>query len=350
LHSALSLADGTALGKHVTDDVFEFLTAQLREPSTHWNMGTFGAIAEFMRVRDEPVELKSSGESASAVTSRGAISLRRDPEMRLVAYESTTRESWSHGVALCLSAQRSRMSGRKVLSELGADVEAPRREDRNGILFDLGLDVPQVDVCVRTSDPEVIAKLREGSGRPAFSHDSPAMGAILAASPHRVFMTKLGRVEVYQSIPAANGRSPDGPHTHVLPKLLQHKRTHAATEPIPEGLVPCGHFHPSHPVKDEFGQFRPFDFASHAAFQTMLNAFGNPHSNALKRQVRAEIAAAKEPSEIAPQTDRFARTTIRVALRQLAAESEKLPVISAWRAAYDRAAEAAEETGDPYEH
>lgn len=329
---------------------FSFLVDQLGKPSTHWNMGTFGAIAEFMRHAEEPVDLENRGETISAVTGRGGLRVRRDAEMRLVAYESSTRESWSHGVALCLSAERSGMSRRKVLTELAADAESLRQDDRKGVVFDLGLDVPQVDVCVRSSDPDLIAKLREGVGRPVFAHDNPAMSAILAASPHRVFITRLGRVEVYQGIPAANGKSPDGPHTHVLPKLLQHKRTHAATEPIPEGLVPCAHLHPSHPVKDGSGTFRPFDPASHAAFQAMLNSFGNPHLNALKQQVRAAIEGSQDPLAFAPQGDRFARATIRVALRQLAATDDRLPALPAWRAAYDRAMDAGEEAGDPYEH
>ena len=84
------------------------------------------------------------------------------------------------------------------------------------------------------------------------------MRIILAASPHRVFVSRIGRAEVYQPIPSANGKSPDGPHTHVLPKLLQHRRTHAATEPVPDGFVPCAHLYPRHPLKDAFGREKTF--------------------------------------------------------------------------------------------
>ncbi len=47
----------------------------------------------------------------------------------------------------------------------------------------------------------------------------PAMAMILAANPHRVFLSRLGRIEVYQPIPPPSGKSPQGPHTHVLPQL-----------------------------------------------------------------------------------------------------------------------------------
>ena len=81
-----------------------------------------------------------------------------------------------------------------------------------------------------------------------------AMGIILATNPHRVFLSRLGRVEVFQPIPPPDGKSPDGPHTHVLPGLLRHRRTHPATEPIPDGLVPCAHVYPPHPAKDGMGR------------------------------------------------------------------------------------------------
>jgi hypothetical protein len=328
-------------------DAVRLVRSQMLDPATHWNMGTFGAIAEFMRNPSEPFRLEDTEEAIAVVTDRGGISVRSRPDMRLIACESTTRESWSHGVALCLPAQGSGMTRHKVFTELGADSGSLRQEDRDAVLFDLGLDVQQVDVCVRTSDKALIAKLREGVGRAVFAHDNPAMGAILAASPHRVFLTGLGRIEVYQAIPVANGKSPDGPHTHVLPKLLQHKRTHAATEPIPEGWVPCAQFHPSHPVKDGSGALRPFHAESHAAFEAMLHAFGDAQSVALKRQIRAAVKEHKEPSDICHYDGRFARTTIRVTLRQLAASNTHSPALPVWLAAYDRARENPDEPGEP---
>jgi hypothetical protein len=41
-----------------------------------------------------------------------------------------------------------------------------------------------------------------------FETGNPAMGMILAASPHRVFISRVGQVDVYQRIPAAGGKSP----------------------------------------------------------------------------------------------------------------------------------------------
>ena len=125
------------------------------------------------------------------------------------------------------------------------------------------------------------------------------MGIILATNPHRVFLSRLGRVEVFQPIPPPDGKSPDGPHTHVLPGLLRHRRTHAATEPIPDGLVPCAHVYPPHPAKDGMGRARPFDRAHHEAFQAILRSYGDPKFLALKQQVLDAVAAGADPSAIA---------------------------------------------------
>ena len=121
------------------------------------------------------------------------------------------------------------MSRRTALTELGPDTGALRIEDRGNALFDLGLDALQADLCVRFADKAIAAKLREHVGRSVFEPGNPAMGIILASNPHRVFISRVGRIEVYQPIPPANHKSPEGPHTHVLPKLLRSRRTHPAT-------------------------------------------------------------------------------------------------------------------------
>ena len=142
------------------------------------------------------------------------------------------------------------------------------------MLFDLGLGVHQVDCCIRTADAELIAGLRAARAARCSSRAIPRWG-YSPASPHRVFATRAGRAEVYQSIPAPGGKAPDGPHTHVLPKLLAHWRTHAATEPIPRGFVSCAHLYPAHPLRDGYGRALPFDAGRYAAFQRMLSRFGD---------------------------------------------------------------------------
>jgi hypothetical protein len=324
----------------------DFLVAQMRDPDTQWSIGTFGAIAEFARDTDEAVALSP----LSAVTDRGAIRIEPRAGLRPFAFETTTKDSWNHRVALCLPAAACAMSGRTVLTELGPDTAALRPQDRDSTLFDLGLGALQVDCCVRVSDSEVAALLRRHCGQPAFG--SPAMNIILATHPHRVFVSRLGRVEVFQPIPPPDGKSPDGPHTHVLPGLLRHRRTHSATEPIPDGFIPCAHLYPAHPAKDAMGQSRPFDRARHDAFQAILQRYGDPAFVALKRRVLDAVSAGADPLSIPIDDRRFARTNIRVTLRQLKSAQDDAPSLAAWMAAHERGArdEPADDPHHPEAH
>ena len=153
------------------------------------------------------------------------------------------------------------MNGRIVLTELGPDREALREEDREAMLFDLGLGALQADFCVRIDDARLPCNCAGTPAAPIFEPGNPAMGIILHANPHRVFISRLGRIEVYQPIPPPSGKSPEGPHTHVLPKLLNSGRTHPATEPVPDGWIPCAHIYPPHPARDGLGEPKPFDAA-----------------------------------------------------------------------------------------
>jgi hypothetical protein len=309
------------------------LGGQLADPDSHWGLGTFGAIAEFTRDRGEAVTLDLA--AMSAVTARGGIRIVARTDARPIAFETAAGLSWNQNFVLCLPADAAAMGWRRALTELGPDKHALREEDRAGVLFDLGLGIPHVDAMVRTRDPAVIAALRRQTGQNVLDAESTAMATILHASPHRVFVSHCGRIEVYQPIPPHDGRSPEGPHTHVLPRLLAHGRTHAATEPIPDGFVPCLSVYPCHPAKDPQGRVKPFHRAQHDAFQALLRAYGDPGTITLKTKVAAAVAARQAPFET--DDDRFAKACIRVALRQAQASGVNSPSLDAWLAKYERA-------------
>jgi len=314
---------------------FDLVADQLADPQAQWSLGTFGAIAEFMRDADEQAEVVRGELSASVVTPRGGIRLLARPDIRPVAFETITTQAWSQRVAFCLPEPASAMNRREKLTELGPDAEALRGVDRGAVLFDLGLGVHQADCCIRTAEAELITALRSHLGRALFEPGNPAMGLILRDNPHRVFVTRAGRAEVYQNIPSPGGTAPDGPHTHVLPKLLAHKRRHAATEPIPRGFVSCAHLYPAHPLRDGYGRALPFDALRYTAFQRLLSRYGNIEHVRLKRNVAKALNAGAGPEAIAMPGDRFAQATIRVALRQIKASEGPSPRLTAWFAAHD---------------
>ena len=324
----------------------DLLHRAIANSDTQWSLGTFGAIAEFSRDRDERVTLLQFDDAVSAVTARGGIAIKHHAHSRPFASESITKTGWNQRIALCLPSDDCAMNCRTVLTELDADDEALRSEDRESILFDLGLGARHADFCVRIDDRDTAVRLRQHAGRPVFEPGNPAMGLIFAANPHRVFISRLGRIEVYQPIPPPSGKSPEGPHTHVLPRLLKSNRTHPATEPIPEGWIPCAHLYPPHPVRDASGKPRPFDSARHDSFQSMIEAFGPPESLALKRRIVEAVDGGELPSTMV-QT-RHARTSIRITLRQMKAAGHASPVLPAWLASFDPAGPKARRTKPPF--
>ena len=328
---------------------FGLIAEQLAHPDAQWSLGTFGAIAEFMRDADEPAEMVRGETSISVLTPRGGIRLEAHAVLRPVAFETITTSAWSQRVAFCLPEAESAMGRRAVLTPLGPDRDALRPQDRGAELFDLGLDVLQADCCIRTTDPHLLTGLHAQAGRSLFEPGNPAMGLILRHGPYRVFITRGGRAEVYQGIPLPGGKPPEGPHTHVLPKLLAHRRTHAATEPIPPGWVSCAHLYPAHPLRDGYGRAQPFDAGRYEAFQRLLGRYGLAEHVRLKREVAEALAAGAQPSAVQVPAERFARASVRIALRQARVLNAPAPSLPAWLAAYDAQQLAEDETDEPIE-
>ena len=220
----------------------EFLQEKLARPATGWGIGVFGALAEFQRDADEPAEVSDF----TIVTARGAIRLEPVEQCRPVPYQprSPKQHDRNFGVALCLPEPAARVGRHSVLTELGPDREALRPADRSALLFDLGLATPYVIFCVRTGDDMQIARLRSGLGRPLLEPGNPLFAEIARMSPQRVLISRLGRIEVYQRIGEVGGKTPAGPHTHLLPKLVGARRTHSANALLPPGLVPCATCYP----------------------------------------------------------------------------------------------------------
>lgn len=193
-----------------------------------------GAIAEFFRGRGEAFD---SDGSTFVVTGRGALRVVANGATRAVTYE--TGGNGQSAIALCLPESACTMHGRRVITEAGPDTGALRERDRAAVLFDLGLGSPFFDFYIRTADLHEIARLREGIGLSLFDPRHGLLSDIAAMHPHRVFVSKLGRVEVFQRIAGPGETTPEGPHTHLLPPLLKSGRVFDAETPIPSGWIPC---------------------------------------------------------------------------------------------------------------
>jgi hypothetical protein len=202
--------------------------------------------------------------------------------------------------------------------------------DREACLFDLGVGGPNIRVAVRTGDSAQVGRLRAGVGRGLFENDD-LIHALVRESPHRVFLSKLGRLEVYQSIAPEGGTAPEGPHTHLLPALL------AEPDRPPEGMlqgwVACVVGYPANPLRDAKGRKQVFDAVAHERFQKMLADFGDPTYRATKDAVCDAVRSGAEPVSF-PVHD-HQRPAAIVALRQLACTDGDSAALQRWRAAFD---------------
>jgi hypothetical protein len=311
------------------------LRHHLQDPQNGWSIGTFGAIAEFFRDAGEPTPLEEL-DGLTIATQRGAIRINLDGPVKPVAYEtlSGNPRRWQQGLSICLPQHTAEMGQRNTLTELGPDEDSIGADDRGAILFDMGLSAPHVDVCIRTRDPELLAVLRAQCGRSILEPDNPAMAAIIHNSPHRVFMSRLGRIEIYQGIGLIE--TPEGPHTHVLPKLLASGRTHSANVPIPAGYVPCLDLYPANPLADQLGRDKTFEPAQYRAFQEILGIWGIPEYGAEKQRVREALREGMGPADYPLPASRPGRAALRVTLRQWAQTEGESPLLQAWRETFDR--------------
>jgi len=330
-------------------DLFRLIQTQLADIHAGWSIGSFGAIGEFHQRDNDDLQIDNADQLTRA-SEKGAI--RFEPEMlqrvRAVAYEtlSPTPHRWSQGMVFCLPSEQAKMNQRAVLTELGKDSQAIKTGDQDAYLFDMGLGQEQIDFCIRTSDPELLALLRAREGKSLFRAGSP-MPAILQKHPHRVVISKLGRVEVFQKIggPDTGGVSPDGPHTHVLPKLLKTGRTHSANTPVPEGYLPCASLHPASPVMDAQGKDITFDKARYAAFQTLLQTYGREAYKLNKQAVLQACAELRPEDDFATPECRLGRAAVRNTLRQLKRinqwpeGSEQAAWLKSWQGRFDQRAE-----------
>ncbi|GAA4932556.1 hypothetical protein EV188_103748 [Actinomycetospora succinea] len=318
------------------------LLAWVTDPDAGWSVGTFGALAEFLRDPDEPASVSRTPGRATVVTTRGGVDVHPTGDVVPLAWERRAGDSWSQAVALCMPADG---AGRSVITELGPDVDALRPEDRDAVLVDLGVGAPHLAACVRTSDAALLASLRAVEGRPLAEAGAVA-GLLVEAGPHRVFRTAVARLEVFTPIPPPDGTSPDGPHTHLLPRLLAAGRTHAATDPIPAGRAPGATLHLPHPTRTVEGRPIPPRPEHHRRAQETLVRYGEPSAVTARAAVAEALATSAEPPPWALSRDH--RATVELALRQAEELEPTHPHLGAWRARVPR--ERSESEGQPLTH
>lgn len=325
-------------------DLRSVLRAHLADRASSWSIGGYGAIAEFHWLPEDPAPDDPESDDTAALrvsTNAGALRIALSDDVVPHAYQNLSRhpDRWLHGVALCLPWRRARRPMRTVLTELGRDLNAVRSDDRDAVLFDMGLGLPHVEVCVRTDSPSLVKRLRAACGRSLLGRARDAMQAIKEASPHRVFVSQLGRLEVYQRIgsPDTQPPTPLGPHTHVLPRLLAARRANAESNDSPAYHRACAYLYPRHPLMDNMGHRKDFDREAHVRFTALMECWGDTAFVVEKKRAKSAMRAGVAARDYRAPAHRKARHALRIAIRELAQEIGDTVVVTDWRRRFDRA-------------
>lgn len=310
------------------------LQQHLKSPASSFSIGSFGAIAEFRRNREEQLTIDRL-DQLTVATNHGAIRIVINDEVQPFAYEtlSANPDRWQHGVTFCLPTAAATRNQRNAITELGPDRDALHDMDRNAVLFDIGVSAANIDFCVRTDDSSLVTLLREVEGQSFLKLASAVRDAIIRASPTRVVLSNLGRLEIYQLIGIT--KTPKGPHTHLLPKLLINNRTHSANIPIPDKLTPCLTLHPPNPLIDQNGQCVPFDHSHFTDFDKILDQWGHRDYIREKKELSKGVLKGISPSDYPEPKTRVTRAALRIALRQMRQLDKFKPQFKEWDRYFD---------------
>ncbi|MCE2580690.1 hypothetical protein NO263_01920 [Gluconacetobacter entanii] len=300
--------------KRITPSMLTSLALDLRNG---WSIGTFGAIGEFHHVPDDRVCLTPCPDGLEIVTQRGAIRISPSEPLHALAWDSLVGKGrrWRHSMALCGPLQ---LTAKHTLKVLGKDADAVRPEDRDAWLIDLGIGVGRVRMCVRTENARLVEALAVDTDDP-LAVVTAAFALLMEVQPHRVMLSPAGRLEVYQPVPAPDGDSPLGAHTHLLPKLVRLKRPCSALDPIPEGWQPFLTLHPAAPFRPSDDDSHDYDRLADLSFLPLLEEFGMEEDLQVSGTFQAHVRQHGTPENLKIPATRRGRARMHIELLRMAA-------------------------------
>jgi len=218
------------------DGLADLVERTLVEGAGGWSLGVCGALAEYAPLPGERAAVRRAGRTVEAIAAGGGLRLTISDDT--VAY-ATGRD----GADVTLAVPRpGRPAPAPGVTLRPCDPDALRPADASAVLADLAVGHAAAAFCIRTSDSDLVAALAGLAGR-TWRDVLDALGhRLVAASPARVIIGPLGRIEVWNPIPADAGVSPEGCHTHLLPALLETGRESAEAEELPPQLLAAGNW------------------------------------------------------------------------------------------------------------
>jgi predicted Fe-S protein YdhL (DUF1289 family) len=220
-------------------EILDYVEATLRSGEGTWMLGVYGAVAEFIRRRDEDIFVSRDGAMIEAATPRAALRLTIGRSIRALRMETgSSGLGGTERIVLAVPKAQQVLEACERLTSRGPDAAAIRQAERTVPLFDLGLGRSSVRFCVRAESERCTALLRSRVGMPLSSYLPDLGPALIAESPTRVVESRLGRIEIRTPISPPTGTVPGQPHTHFLPDRFRLGRDMPPGLDLPESYVP----------------------------------------------------------------------------------------------------------------
>lgn len=225
------------------DEIASFVVQTLEQGQGTWVMGVVGAVAEFTAPYGAKIAVVVQDHNLVARTQNGAMRMKLGDDIRALTFDPPGLDR-APRIVLAVKRERGRLPVADGVTDVGEDTNALLGECGTR-LFDLGLSRKEARFCLRLGDSPARTAL-ENAARLSFLQALPQIGPTLVAeSPTRVIETALGRVEVQGKIPPPDARSPDGPHTHLLPDHLATNRSLPVGMELPRAYLPGAIFYPT---------------------------------------------------------------------------------------------------------
>lgn len=227
-----------------TDEIRSFVIRTLQQAQGTWVVGVVGAVAEFVAKPGGTVGVREIEDAIVATTDGGALKFQIDDDVRALTFDPLDTPAEQQRIVLTVKRARGSPDLADVVTDLGPDAQAVRATDRGVQLFDLGLGRKEARFCVRSATGPALNALSSAAESP-LPEVIPSLGLVLVEhSPVRIVESALGRIEVSTPIPLPGGKSPAGPHTHLLPDHLATGRALPAGMDLPRAYWPGAVFYP----------------------------------------------------------------------------------------------------------
>lgn len=228
-----------------TPEIHDFVVRSLSKASGTWVIGIVGAVAEFANRPGGQVNVSIDGPEIVAVTDGGRLRFLVEDDVRALTFDPPDTHASRQRIVLAVKRSRGRPPAANTLTDLGTDSGAIRPVDQDLRLYDLGLGRKEARFCVRCGPGAANTALSADVGT-SFENALSRLGpTLLLESPVRVVESALGRIEVSSQIPPPGGKSPAGPHTHLLPDHIARGRTLPEGWDLPRAYLTGATFYPA---------------------------------------------------------------------------------------------------------